>query len=41
MHRHWRALVRVLRKLKLTDLVAVANLAKSVVDIVRALTGHN
>jgi hypothetical protein len=26
---------------KLTDLVAVANLAKTVVDIVRVLTGHN
>lgn len=41
MHRHWRALVRVLRKLKLSDLVAVANLAKTVIEIVRSLTSHN
>jgi hypothetical protein len=40
MHRHWRASVRALRKLKLKDLVAVASLAKTVIDIVRALTGH-
>jgi hypothetical protein len=41
MHRRRRALRRVLRKLTLTHVVAVANLAKTVVDIVRALTGHN
>jgi hypothetical protein len=40
MHRRRRALVRVLRKLTLTNLMAFANLAKTVIDIVRALTGH-
>jgi len=40
MRRHWRAFVRVLRKLPLKELMAVAKLAKVVIDIVRELTGH-
>jgi hypothetical protein len=36
-----RASVRVLRRLTLKNLMAVASLAKTVIDIVRTLTGHN
>jgi hypothetical protein len=41
MRRPWRAFGSRLRKLKLTDLVTLANLAKTVIEIVRSLTGTN
>lgn len=41
MHRHWRAFGSRLRKLKLTDLVTLATLAKTVIEIVRSLTSSH
>jgi hypothetical protein len=41
MHRHSAGIRSFLRKLKLKDLVTFANLAKTVIDIVRALTGND
>jgi hypothetical protein len=41
MRRHWRAFSSRLRKLKLTDFVTLATLAKTLIEIVRSLTSHS
>jgi hypothetical protein len=40
MRRNLRSLDRVLRKLTLKDCLTIAQLAKVVIDVLRALIGH-